>query len=70
MRYFSNLPLAILFLRFLDEDDSLKYRIAEVSNNGKRIFYVNPVTGIAYLDKKIKCHLFNTLNYLNSNKKQ
>ena len=53
MRYFSNLPLAILFLRFLDEDDSLKYRIAEVSNNGKRIFYVNPVTGIAYLDKKL-----------------
>ena len=40
-------------MRFLDEDDSLKYRIAEVSNNGKRIFYVNPVTGIAYIDKKL-----------------
>ena len=47
MTYFSNRPLAILF-HFLDEDDSLKYRIAEVSNNGKRIFYVNPVTGKAY----------------------
>ena len=29
----------------IDEDDSIKYRILHVSNNGKRTFYVNPTTG-------------------------
>ena len=29
----------------LDADDSIKYKILHVSNNGKRIFYVNPSTG-------------------------
>ncbi len=30
---------------FLDEDDSIKYRIQHVSNGGKRKFYVNPTSG-------------------------
>lgn len=29
----------------IDEEDSIKYRILHVSNNGKRTFYVNPSTG-------------------------
>ena len=29
----------------LDANDSIKYRILHVSNNGKRTFYVNPSTG-------------------------
>ena len=29
----------------IDADDSIKYKIIHVSNNGKRKFYVNPSTG-------------------------
>ena len=29
----------------IDEEDSIKYRIIQVSNGGKRTFYVNPSTG-------------------------
>ena len=29
----------------LDENDSVKYKITDVSNGGKRAFYVNPNTG-------------------------
>ena len=32
-------------LYFLDEDDTIRYRVTEVTNGGKRKFYVNPSTG-------------------------
>ena len=31
----------------LDAEDKIKYRISDVTNNGKRLFHVNPNTGIS-----------------------
>ncbi len=51
---------------FLDEDDSIKYRIQHVSNGGKRKFYVNPTSGTSRVHRTKSQYIMYNLLYIHT----